>query len=126
MVGVLIAIFLVLFVCVVFEITILEVVLVGIGVIAVMGLIAIVEKDKADRVVKAEFLYEVAVYTKKAEHTGFSIGWSWRSGRDYYRYRKVLDHYDCVFRVVYSDGKTGTIRCRKGNAIYNELIRKSK
>lgn len=91
---------------------------------AIVWMIAAHVLDAKDRVVRAVLLEEIAVYKEKVENTGFSIGWGWRSGRSYYRYRNVLDHYECIFNVVYLGGETGTIRCRKGDAIYYELIRK--
>ena len=77
-----------------------------------------------NRVERAELIEEIAVYKKVAERTGFSVSWDWRHGRDYYRYKNVIDHYKCVFSVVYKDGSTGTIRCRKYDYKYNKLIRK--
>lgn len=76
----------------------------------------------ADKVVRATLLEEVEVYKEKIENTGFSIGYSWRS---YYRYKKVFDHYECTFILVYEDGKTGIIKCKKGSKAYYELMQKS-
>lgn len=101
-----------------------EIVLTVIGIIALAVLVSKTERNRADKVVKALLESEEAVYKKVAEHTGYSVGWGWRSGRDYYRYKEVIDHYDCTFSVIYEDGKRGTIRCRKGDAIYRKLMRK--
>ncbi|MBE6547845.1 MAG: hypothetical protein E7667_03065 [Ruminococcaceae bacterium] len=127
MVATLIVMFLVLFLCVVFEIPAYVIVLAVIGIIAFAVLIIWLDKKELsviDKVVSAELLNEVAVYKEKIENTGFSIGYSWHSGRSYYRYKKVLDHYDCYFKVVYADGSTGTKKCKKGSNMYNELILK--
>lgn len=76
-----------------------------------------------NRVERAELIEEIPVYKEKAENTGYSI--SWRGyRRDYYRYKNVIDHYKCVFKVVYLNGETGTIKCRKNDYKYNKLIRK--
>ena len=108
----------------VLEIPTYVIVLVAIGTIVVIGLIAKAHIDDIDKVARAELIEEVPVYKREIEHTGFSIGYSWRSGRDYYQFKNVIDYYECIFMVVYLDGKTGTKRCRKGDATYNELIRK--
>lgn len=78
-------------------------------------------RQKADQVIKAILIDEIAIYKEKVQNTGFSIGWR-GSGRSYYRYKNVLDHYECVFSVVYKDGTTGTIKCIKGSDVYNTLI----
>lgn len=80
--------------------------------------------SKAKKVSRAILVETIAMYKQKAQNTGFSIGQkgSWRS---YYRYKDILDHYECVFSVVYNDGKTGTIKCRQDSEIYNILIWKT-
>ncbi len=82
------------------------------------------QTENADKVVKAILIDEIAIYKEKVQNTGFSIGWR-GSGRSYYRYKNVLDHYECVFSVVYKDGTTGTIKCIKGSDVYNTLIWKT-
>lgn len=76
-----------------------------------------------NRVERAELIEEIPVYKEKAENTGYSISWSGYR-RDHFRYRNVIDHYKCVFKVVYMNGETGTIKCRKNDYKYNKLIRK--
>lgn len=80
--------------------------------------------ENADKVVKAILVDEIAVYKEEVQNTGFSIGWR-GSGRSYFRFKNVLDHYECVFSVVYKDGTTGTIKCRKDSYVYNKLIWKT-
>lgn len=77
-------------------------------------------------IAKAKLIEEIAVYKEKIKHTGFSIGWSGRSGRSYFRFKEVLDHYECVFELEYKDGRTGRVKCKKHGAFYNELIKKPK
>lgn len=101
-----------------------EVVLLVVGAIAIFVFINKFEKIKANSVRKALLESEVAVYKTVSEHTGYSVGWRWGSRRDHYRYKKVIDHYECTFSVIYTDGKRGTIRCRKGDAVYKRLIQK--
>ena len=84
------------------------------------------QKNIACRIVRAELIDEVAVYKEKTVNTGFSIGLRLRSFRNYYRYKNVLDHYRCTFKVVYITGRVGTISCKKGSTLYNELIVKNK
>lgn len=81
-----------------------------------------IQKNLARRIVSAELIDEVAVYKDKAVNTGFSIGIRLRSFRNYYRYKEVIDHYSCTFKVVYITGRVGTITCKKGSTLYNELI----
>lgn len=122
----LITIFLILVCCAVFGIPMYAIVLVlaAIGAVAVTVFVLIWKEQKrlANNVVRAKLIEEVAVYKRVIEHTGFSIGFGWRSGRDYYRYKNVLDHYECVFRVIYKNGEEDTITCVKDSTLYNELI----
>ena len=108
----------------VLEIPTYVVILAVIGVLVVKVLIAALQRDRINDVARAELIEVIAVYKERIENTGFSISWSGRSGRSYYRYKEVLDHYKCRFRVVYKNGKTGIIECRKDSVTYNELIRK--
>ena len=113
----------------VFEIPIFAVLMI-VSIMAI-GLVALIiwyskwRSEKADKVVKAKLIEEVAVYKEKVQNTGFSVG---RKGsfRSYYRYKNVLDHYECEFSVVYENGSVGTIKCAKDSDVYNKLIRKTK
>ena len=86
----------------------------------------VMDYKNVNRVEKAELIEKIAVYKKKAERTGFSISWDWRHGSDHYRYREVIDHYKYVFKVVYLNGETGTIRCKENDYKYNKLMQKVK
>lgn len=128
MIIVMIVVFLTLVTFEVFGISTDTVLIVGGSIALVFAVLLLVsdkrQKENAQRVVRAILIETIAMYKKKAQNTGFSIGWkgSWRS---YYRYKDVLDHYECVFSVVYNDGKTGTIKCRQDSEIYNILIWKT-
>lgn len=89
--------------------------------IAILVLAKVLESKEVHGVVKAELIKEEAKRKRKAENTGYSIG---RSYRSYYRYRWVIDHYECHFKVWYEDGRTGEIKCRKDSAMYRKLISK--
>lgn len=84
------------------------------------------QEDKANKVVKAELIEIVAVYKRVTEHTGFSLGYSLRSGYNHYQYRNVIDRYDCTFKVEYEDGSTGKIECVQDDDIYKKLMLKTK
>lgn len=114
-----------LFWCLVFEIPMIAVVLVALVVATVFILLLMAYKKNIDNVATATLTERVAVYKEIAKRSGFSLGWSGPS-RTYYRYQDVLDHYDCVFSVVYKSGRTGVIRCEEGGATYNELMKKVK
>ncbi len=122
------AIVLGLFLCAVFGIPIYAVVLVGVIVIiafvALLLLLSTLQNENADRVVRAKLIEEIAVYKEELDNTGFSVGWKGQAYSNF-EYQKVFDHYECVFSVLYNDGKTGTIRCIKGDEIYNKLIWKA-
>ena len=116
-----------LFWCMVYEIQIYTVGFIVIGIIALMSLFIWLVGKAQDKVVasvvRAELIYEVPVYKEIVEHTGFSISWR-GSGRNYYRFKKVLDHYECKFRVLYKNGRTGTLTCTKDTPMYNNLMMK--
>ena len=86
--------------------------------VAVLVMTRVLENKELHGVVKAELINEVAVTKEKPVNTGFSVGYSYRS---YYRYKQVVDHYECSFKVWYEDGRTGTIKCRKYSAMYRKL-----
>lgn len=125
MLAALLIIFLGLVCCAAFGIPILAVVLVAIVVIAFVITINLAKEEKqkelADNVVRAELIKETAIKKRVDEHTGYTLSWSGYR-RDHFRYKNVLDHYECVFRVVYKNGKEGTISCVKNSWLYNELI----
>lgn len=129
MIEALIAIVLIFVVCAVFGIS-KYVVLSVIAAIMVVGAIVawLIDKRKkedAENVARAILIEETAVYKEEVQNTGFSIGWR-GSGRSYFRYKNVLDYYECVFSVKYKDGRTGRIKCRKDSDVYNILIWKTK
>lgn len=127
MILALIAIFLILVTFEAFGISMYTVLaVVGVITVALVALIFWYSKqqiENAEKVVSAELIDTTAVYKEQVQNTGFSLG---RKGsfRSYYRYKNVLDHYECTFSVVYNDGKTGTIKCRQDSEIYNILTRK--
>ena len=128
MILVLIAIFLILVTFEAFGISTDTVLIVGGSIALVLVVLALViskkQKENAENVARAILIDEIAVYKEEVQNTGFSIGWR-GSGRSYFRFKNVLDHYECVFSVVYKDGRTGTIKCRKDSDVYNILIWKT-
>jgi hypothetical protein len=117
-----------LFWCLVFEIPIYAVV--SVAAVVIIALVALYfwyskwQIENAENVARAILVDEIAVYKEEVQNTGFSIGWR-SSGRSYFRFKNVLDHYECVFSVVYEDGRTGTIKCRKDSYVYHKLIWKT-
>ena len=112
--------------CAVFDIPIYAVILTVIGLFLLALILAVInirqEKNLAESIVKARLISERAVYKKKHEYTGDSFGSDgWRA---HYKYVDVIDHYDCVFAVVYSDGRKDELKCCKGSYLYRELIQK--
>lgn len=112
--------------CIIYDLPIYVAVLLFIGLIVLILLMMKFEADRADRVVKAELIKEVPKYKRITEHTGFSVGYRRHSLRDHYRYKTVLDYYECEFKVVYKDGGTGVIKCRNDSVAYSKLIQKCK
>lgn len=125
-----ILIFIALVICTVYDIpTYVIAIAIALFVAAIAGIFLLnekMQKNIACRIARAELIDEVAVYKEKTVNTGFSIGLRLRSFRNYYRYKNVLDHYRCTFKVVYITGRVGTISCKKGSTLYNELIVKNK
>lgn len=112
--------------CAVFDIPIYAVILTVIGVFLIALIFAVIdirrEKEIAEGIVKARLISECAVYKKKHEYTGDSFGeGGWRA---HYSYVDVIDHYDCTFAVVYTDGRRDELKCRKGSYLYRELMKK--
>lgn len=94
-----------------------------IGAIAILVLTKVFENQELQGMVRAELIEEKAVKKTQAVNTGYSFGW--RGGyRSHYRYKDVVDHYECYFKVVYEDGRTKTIKCRKDSSMYRKLINK--
>lgn len=127
MLAALLMIFLGLVCCAALGIPILAVVLVAIVVIALVVTMNLAkekkQKENADDVVRAELIEKIAIQKKIDEHTGYTLSWSGYR-RDHFRYKNVVDHYECVFKVVYKNGVEGTITCVKDSWLYNELIAK--
>ena len=112
--------------CVAFDIPIYAVILSVIGFFLIALILAVIdikhEENLAQSIVKARLISECAVYKKKHEYTGDSFGSDgWRA---HYNYVDVIDHYDCIFSVVYNDGRKDELKCRKGSHLYRELIKK--
>lgn len=128
MILALIAIFLILVTFEAFGISTDTVLIVGGSIALVLVVLVLVigkrQKENAENVARAILIDEIAVYKEEVQNTGFSIGWR-GSGRSYFRFKNVLDHYECVFSVVYKDGRTGAIKCRKDSDVYNILIWKT-
>lgn len=80
--------------------------------------------ENAQKVVSAILVERTAVMKEEVKNTGFSIGWG-GSGRSYFRFKEVFDHYECVFNVMYNDGSVGTIKCKQDSEVYNILIWKT-
>ena len=116
-----------LFVCTVFGIplyvTKIALALIVLAIAALLLWLEKLQKKTADNVVKADLIEEIAVYKEELKNTGFSVG---RKGEYFrhYGYEDVLHHYECVFKVMYKDGRIGELRCRKDSALYDELIKK--
>lgn len=98
--------------------------LIAASVVVVIILLERHRRALIDRVTKAEIIEEIAVYKKTLEHSAFSIDFRCRSGRNHYKYKNSLDHYEYVFRVVYSDGSEDVIRCKRNSTLYDGLISK--
>ena len=113
-----------LFWCIVFEVPIYALVMSGIGIVVFLIGIGIwsfkAQKKLVSNIQKAEFVKEIPVYKPTEKNTGYSIGWNGR--RENYVYTRTIDHYECVFSVIYKDGKREMINCKKGSDLCNELI----
>ncbi len=97
--------------------------LAGISVIVLSNYFEKRELRSIESAIKVELIKEVAVYKKEAINTGYSIG---KYITRHYRYKEYLDHYQCYFKVVFSNGSTKTIKCKKDSEMYRTLIEKCK
>ena len=116
--------------CTIFEIPLYAVILAFVGLVvlavAIYRLHDKYESSVLDRIVRARLVEEVPVFKETVEKKGFSVGYKMDSYRSHYEYVKVLDHYECCFKVFYEDGKHGMYYCRKDSQCYNELMSKIK
>ena len=118
---------LLIFVCnVIFEIPMYLIILGIVGFVLVVFITSVVEiknqKETAEKITHATLITETAVYVKKEKLTGYSV--SRRGSCAHYSYIDEIDHYECVFMVVYNDGKTDTLTCVKNSVLYKALIAK--
>ena len=81
------------------------------------------ELNVAESVSSCVLIEETAVYKREKRHTGYTV--SWKERRELYEYVDVLDYYKCVFSVTYKDGNKSEIKCKKGDVLYLELIKKA-
>ena len=94
---------------------------VAIGLIAYLIVLIVLNK----KIVETEIISSEPIMGRRAENTGYSIGYGKSlSYREYYKYKNVQVGERVTFRILWDSGNTTTAVCNSGDAMYKRLYRK--